>query len=328
VLQLDAVARQQVLDSLKLHVKRRDRLIGELRELYAQGGAPTLARFLEETDRELDDVYGDSGGWASLLRDAGALPAGMQVPDDLSRRFGWLTHVDDPERMALWTQPAEGVGELDDLGRRRYAMLGYQLEHRGVLKTAEEVASYLATDASVRLELTELREVLMERIGLSAQHRPVPEWPLLLHRHYHRREIVAAIGYVEPGKKGSIPQGGILKLGGQQRELLFVTLDKSGKSFSPSTRYRDYAISPSLFHWETQGSASVTRESGRRYLDSPGNGWSFYLFVRSDPDAPYAFLGPVRYEQHEGDRPIAITWRLEVPMPAGLSQRFESLAQG
>jgi hypothetical protein len=65
----------------------------------------------------------------------------------------------------------------------------------------------------------------------------------------------------------------------------------------------------------------------RRYLDSPGNGWSFYLFVRTDPDAPYAFLGPVRYETHEGDRPIAITWRLAAPMRAILSQRFESLAQ-
>jgi superfamily II DNA or RNA helicase/HKD family nuclease len=328
VLQLDAVARQQVLDSLKLHVRRRDRLIGELRELHAQGVAPTLARFLEETDRELGDVYGDSGGWASLLRDADALPPGMHVSNDLSRRLGWLTHVDDPERMTLWTQPAGGHGELDALGRRRYAMLGYQLEHRGPLKTAEEVASYLASDASIRLELIQLREVLMERIGVSSQHRPVPDWPLLLHRHYSRREIVAAIGYVEPGKKGSIPQGGILKLAEQRRELLFVTLDKSGKSFSPSTRYRDYAISPSLFHWETQSSASVGRESGRRYLDSPGNGWSFYLFVRTDPDAPYAFLGPVRYEKHEGDRPIAITWRLAAPMPASLSQRFESLSQG
>jgi hypothetical protein len=88
-------------------------------------------------------------------------------------------------------------------------------------------------------------------------------------------------------------QGGILQLKDVKRELLFVTLDKSGKDFSPTTRYRDYAISPELFHWETQGAASVSRPTGRRYLDSHTNGWSFYLFVRTDPEATFAFLGAV-----------------------------------
>jgi hypothetical protein len=107
---------------------------------------------------------------------------------------------------------------------------------------------------------------------------------------------------------------------------MFVTLDKSGRSFSPTTRFRDYAISPELFHWETQAAASVDRPSGRRYLDSPGNGWSFYLFVRSDPEAAYAFLGPLTREAFSGDRPIAITWRLQVPLPAALFEQFATLA--
>lgn len=167
--------------------------------------------------------------------------------------------------------------------------------------------------------------MLSKRIAIAHAVQSVAAWPLLLHRHYTRREIVAAIGFVRAGAKGSIPQGGILKLADERRELLFVTLDKSGRSSSPSTRYRDYAISPVLFHWETQSSASVARESRRRYIESATNGWTFYLFVRTDPDATYAFLGPVRYEKHEGDRPIAITWRLETPMPAGLAERFKTL---
>lgn len=130
------------------------------------------------------------------------------------------------------------------------------------------------------------------------------------------------------GEKKISLQAGILQLKEQRRELLFVTLDKSGKSFSPTTRYRDYAISPSLFHWESQATASVTRDSGRRYLESATNGWSFYLFVRTDPEAAFAFLGPVRYEAHTGDRPIAITWRLDWPMPAALYERYATLRQG
>jgi len=30
---------------------------------------------------------------------------------------------------------------------------------------------------------------------------------------------------------------------------------------------------------------------------------------------PYTFLGPADYESHEGDRPIAIIWRLRQSMP-------------
>jgi len=124
-----------------------------------------------------------------------------------------------------------------------------------------------------------------------------------------------------------IPQGGVLKIDGN-RELLFVTLDKSGKDFSPTTRYRDYAISPELFHWETQAAASVTRPSGKRYVESATNGWQFFLFVRTDPEAPYAFLGPIRYESHAGDRPIAITWRLVSPLTARLYERYATLRPG
>lgn len=156
----------------------------------------------------------------------------------------------------------------------------------------------------------------------------VAEWPLALHRHYARREIVAAIGFVKPGEKGVTPQSGILMLHDEKREILFVTLDKSATSFSPSTRYRDYAVSPTMFHWETQSAASVGRASGRRYLDSPSNGWTFFLFVRSDPDAAYAFLGPVTLDAWRGDRPIGITWRLEHPMPGALFDKFGTLAQG
>ena len=51
-----------------------------------------------------------------------------------------------------------------------------------------------------------------------------------------------------PDQKKKVPQGGVLRLPSQRRELLFVTLDKSGAGFSPTTRYRDYAISRDLFH--------------------------------------------------------------------------------
>ena len=35
-------------------------------------------------------------------------------------------------------------------------------------------------------------------------------------------------------------------------DAFFVTLTKSEADYSPTTMYRDYPISPTLFHWESQ----------------------------------------------------------------------------
>ena len=62
--------------------------------------------------------------------------------------------------------------------------------------------------------------------------------------------------------------GCIRCLGGSHREgvlwhqasvtdLLFITLRKSEALFSPSTRYRDLALFPSLFHWESQSTTTA-----------------------------------------------------------------------
>ena len=173
------------------------------------------------------------------------------------------------------------------------------------VSTSPKTTLRRVSSPNIQQELRELCAVLADRVPLPDDVFPEPEWPLALHRHYSRFEIAAAVGYKRPGDKSGVPQAGIFKLPAK-RELLFITLDKSAKSFSPTTRYRDYAISPELFHWETQSIASVHTESGKRYIESPQNGWRFFLFVRTDPEAPFAFCGPAIYQSHEGDRPIAV----------------------
>lgn len=331
--QLDAVARATILESLRSTLGGARRLAAELRDLVARVGEPIrLARFLEESGRELEEVYAENHGWAKIRKEAGVAPDVDEEAADLSRRLGWLVHVDEPTRLRSYvnTLAATHTGvspAFADDDRTRWHMLEFQLNHRGVLRAAEDTVAYLSARPDAVAELGELREVLEERVALAEDRYPVPGWPLALHRHYERREIVAAVGFVQPGKKGKLPQGGILRLPEQRRELLFVTLDKTGRGFSPTTRYRDYAISRDRFHWETQAAASVTRESGQRYV-TPGNGWSFYLFVRPAPGTPYAFLGPVRYVSHSGDRPIGITWALDAPMPAALFDQCATLASG
>jgi superfamily II DNA or RNA helicase/HKD family nuclease len=326
-LSLDAVAREQILTSLRRTLGGGARRLGaELREL-ASAGPVDLPTFLAETGRELADVYTDDFGWREVQVQAGAIAADPDA-DDLSRRLGWLRHVDEPTRLRAYRALTTTAAPLAPLDARRLVMLDAQLNVRGILRAAEETATYFRTRPAAREELGQMTTLLEEHVGFAGDVYPEADWPLALHRRYQRREIVAAVGHRGPGDKISIPQGGILKLEPSRRELLFVTLDKSSGGFSPTTSYRDRAISRELFHWETQGVASVSSPTSRRYLDSPGNGWRFFLFVQAGKGDPYAFLGPATYRSHAGDRPIGITWSLDHPLPGALFEELAVLAQG
>jgi hypothetical protein len=138
-------------------------------------------------------------------------------------------------------------------------------------------------------------------------------------------DILSAFGLLSPDHPHRIREG--VKYDKATRsDLFFVTLEKAEKHYSPTTRYRDYAISPTLFHWESQSTTTIRSKTGQRYLKHAERGSNVLLFVRqAKRDAgrtqPYVFLGPADYVSHVGERPIAITWRLREPMPAELFQQ-------
>ena len=116
-------------------------------------------------------------------------------------------------------------------------------------------------------------------------------------------------------------QAGTLTLPDRRCELLFVTLDKR-EGYHDRIAYRDYAISTERFHWQTQHTAGPDTPAGRRYLESATNGWQFQLFVRTAKGAPYRACGPVTLIEAEGDRPMSITWGLQVALPARWFREF------
>ena len=103
-------------------------------------------------------------------------------------------------------------------------------------------------------------------------------------------------------------------------DAFLVTLKKSEADYSPTTMYRDYPISRDLFHWESQSVTSVESPTGQRYLSRSANTLLFTRDQRVNDlgTAAYTLLGPAEYVSHAGSKPIAITWRLERPMPTDL----------
>ena len=85
-------------------------------------------------------------------------------------------------------------------------------------------------------------------------------------------------------------------------------------------------ISPTLYHWELQNTASPDTLTGRRYVQQPARGTNVILFVRErkrdgrGETLPYHCHGHARYRSHESERPMKILWKLERPMPGWLYQ--------
>jgi len=154
--------------------------------------------------------------------------------------------------------------------------------------------------------------------------------PLSLHSEYTRDEILAAIGFWTLDEQPDMREG-VLHLPELKTDLFMVTLNKTERDYSPSTMYEDYAISPELFHWQSQSTTSEQSPTGQRYIRHRETGNTILLFVREvrqrhGLSQPYSFLGPLDYVSHTGSRPISIVWRLKHPMPARLLRRTARLA--
>ncbi|MCB0921866.1 MAG: DUF3427 domain-containing protein [Actinobacteria bacterium] len=309
-MQLDPVARERVLRSIKDAVPGRwQAKVAELRSLVDAGHEPTLANYLDHSGLDLDDV---AGRWSDLLEAAG-LPVAPRGPHEVALRkaVGRMTHVDDAERLAGYRDPdADGPVQ-----RMLLAELLDTVIDKDV--TVGQASALLRQHPQV---IAELRQTLglLEVDHLQAPWRA--DNPLRLHARYTRKEILAAFA-TGPRAKARPWREGTIYLPEAAADIHVVTLDKSDGRFSPTTRYRDYAINRELLHWESQSTTPADSPTGRRYRGL-GEPTSQLFFVRLTPGSPYWFIGPGQYVTHVGERPMAITWRLETPLPGDLFAQF------
>jgi hypothetical protein len=146
--------------------------------------------------------------------------------------------------------------------------------------------------------------------------------PLRVHARYTREEALIAFGHATFERPRSFREG-VIWMKDVKTDCFFVTLRKDEKVFSPSTRYHDYAMSPSKFHWESQSTTSSGSPTAERYVTHRDGGSDVALFVREARlagrvAAPFTFLGKLQYESHRGSAPMQFVWGLESPMPAEL----------
>jgi len=332
----DRVSKERVLESLKF-ISRQTwrRLTRELQGYVALNGPAkvTLTNFLNDQALELSDIYRNNSvsGWTALRRAAGLIQDAIPAEEAyIGRRFSDLLHNNDVGYLEVWSIAAErGSGiwnDLSEVDRKRAQMLAYQVY--SAISTKMDGKEFLArVEACPHLveELRELANLLAIRSDLTTKAIPdfPTDWPLFLHGRYQSREILSAVGWLNASMRQPHLSGKV-SMNEAKCELLFVTLDKS-EGYHERIAYHDYAISPEVFHWQTQNNAGPDTNSGQRYMGSPENGWRFFLFVRESKDDAYCAIGPATQIDVRGDRPMSIQWKLAVPLPAELYRSFSVL---
>jgi len=326
---LDRVSRDIVLQSVRSQLSLSTReLVSEARS----AATDSLRTYLEANGLELSDILRSGPPprtWTTIKRTAGlSVPAAGPSENLILKRVRALAHVDDPERANTYVRLLRGQLSLADLSPLQQAhawMLYYSIwPNGGGFTDLETALAALRGEPAAAAEMAEVIELSMDQSGrLTRVPEGLPGSPLRVHAQYQREEILAGLNWTRLGHPPSNFREGVAWIEELGADAFFVTLRKSEREYSATTLYRDFALSPALFHWESQSTTSVNSKTGQRYINHRQNGTSILIFVRETKDndlgtSPYVFLGPAEYVSHEGDRPIAFTWRLTYPMPMEL----------
>lgn len=325
---LEGKSKDIVLDNIRIQLGATVKTLVNEVKTYS---TPRLADYLRESRREIKELYKGANSWTTILRRAGLIEG--DAPSEemaLLKRAHAFLHVDDPERAQAYLRlleddapPYEELGPTDQAYAR---MLFFNLwDDAGGFTSFQQGLESLRPQPAFRDELRQLLSYVIEQ----ADHFPIPlsgrlsHVPLKVHSAYNRSEILAALGVARFG--GQMPRSfaqGVQWVEELQTDALLITLEKNEKDFSPTVRYKDYALSPTLFHWESQNSTAADSRTGMRYRDHAQRGSHVLLFMRRYKNTdigksqPWMLLGPATYKTHTGSKPMAITWHLKHELPA------------
>lgn len=328
-IQLERVAREYVLKNIREGLGNLQAFIPEaIRTFEHEERRPlNFGNIIDATGLSALDILGRKT-WSEWKALAG-VEAQVADPDlpamrQALRRVSMRTDPGVLDRLARVAE-VEASCPSDDRVR---AMLHYLLWGKpgaqiGIGNYEESFARLQQNRCCAR----DLLEIVDWRKGIHAfplgEPEPTTGGLLRLHAAYGSREIKAAFGLADfdrPGVTGT----GVLHDALTKTYLHLVTFRKEEADFAPTTRYRDYPISRTLLHWESQSGISQQSTTGQDYIHFRERGCRVLFFARLNKRergdaAPFVFLGASRnLTSYKGNRPIEMVWELEHPMPAVL----------
>lgn len=324
---LEKKAKEYVINTIESS-HRRKRLMEVVKNFIRNNRRlPNLKEFLGNADIGPNEIYGLNCTFTSLCADAeghSAVTAELDKTVALGlKKMCFMNTRMWFDEIGLLLAGNDKVSDID----RNALMLYYTFNYVEQSKSKNPVTGreYGSLGEfveqlrdSYRDEILQLLEICKFGCRHNAESNGSVYAPFEIYGSYYQQQIFAAIGKSTFENKQESREG-VFYDKDMRTDYFFITLNKSEKDFSPTTRYNDYAMNERLFHWESQSRTTIDSPTGKRYVSEVGDG-RFMFFVRPNKKiegiaSPFIFLGTGRHISHDGSAPIKITWELDHTIP-------------
>jgi len=335
---LEKKASEYVLQNIKSSIETKNGIVSKIATFTDDTGKElTMVNFLKHYRMDPRAIY-KKDNFSRLCVHAGVMNDFKEVSEkDLTKALSRLASIDSRRLIRFVMEFLEDIGNVDfttmtDIEKRLLQMF-YVTIWMDVIDfdSPEKAYANIANLASSPILLNEMRELLnyqYENIDFVDKSLNFNfDCPIDLHCTYSRDQLLVALDFMKP----STVREGVKWLPDKKIDVLFVTLNKSDKDYSPTTMYNDYSIDETRFHWQSQSTTSERSSTGQRYIYHRRQGSKVLLCVRdTKKDAwgntsPYSVLGFVNYASHSGSNPMNITWRLDDDIPAKYIKQTKKL---
>jgi hypothetical protein len=340
---LEKKTKENILDNIRrassLNVNQ---LITKIRNFQHQTSLPlTLNNFIAFNHISIEAVY-RKDSWSRLCQRAGVIEDfedanEKQIYAAISNK--WLSTNSTTYFNFILKIAKQGFdinwNSFDENGKAMLLMLYYDVwQKQGLFKSLEESIKAIGKNTILVKEIIEVLEILIDKVDFKEIDIQLPyNQPLKLHARYTRDQILAAFGLSTFNRK-SPSREGVAENVDLNTELLFINLIKSEEKFSPTTMYDDYAISETMFHWQSQNSSRPDKGKGLSYVKHQENAKKILLFIREKATDTnkntmgYVFIGEGNFKENEGEKPMNIKWELNEPIPNFLWKESAKMAIG
>lgn len=340
---LEKKTKETILENIrKATLLNVNQLITKIINFQHQTTLPlTLNNFIELNHISIETIY-KKGTWSRLCQLAGVIDDfettnEKQILSAISKK--WLsTSSTSYFNFILSIAKQEfnfNQNNLDENEKTMLLMLHYDVwQNHGLFQSLEESIRSIGKNKILVNEIIEVLEILINRVDFKEIEIQLPyKQPLKVHARYTRDQILAAFG-LSTFERKSPSREGVAENTDLNTELLFINLIKSEENFSPTTMYDDYAISETLFHWQSQNSSRPDIGKGLSYIQHQKNKKRILLFVREKANDEkgntmgYVFIGEGNFLENEGEKPMNIKWELSEPMPNYLWKESAKMSVG
>lgn len=340
---LEKKTKETILENIRKATSLNvNQLITKIRNFQHQTSLPlTLNNFIELNHISIETIY-KKDSWSRLCQRAGVIEDfeninEKQIYSAISNK--WLSTNSTSYFNFILRIAKQGFeinfNDFDENEKAMLLMLHYDVwQSAGGFDSLEKSIKAINNNKVLVKEIIEVLELLIDKVDFKEIDIQLPyNQPLKLHARYTRDQILAAFGLSTFDRK-SPSREGVAENVGLNTELLFVNLIKSEENFSPTIMYDDYAISETMFHWQSQNSSRPDIGRGLSYIKHQENDKKILLFIREKANDEkgntmgYVFIGEGNFKENEGEKPMNIKWELSEPMPNYLWKESAKMSVG